>query len=209
MANDGVLPGIKTDKGLGELPTGENFTMGLDGLDKRAADYYKQGARFSKWRNVYKIDVAAGFPSELAIQENAWVLARQASISQFNGLVPIVEPEILADGNHSIEVCAGITERVQVAVTKALQDNKIVWEGCLLKPNMVTPGFGAPRGTPGDVAWYTVRTLRRTMPAALGGVNFLSGGFSEEEATTYLDAMNKLDAKLRPWSLSFSFGRAL
>lgn len=158
---------------------------------------------------MYKIDQAAGFPSELAIQENAWVLARQASISQSQGLVPIVEPEILADGEHGIEVCAAITERVQAAVTKALHDNKIIWEGCLLKPNMVTPGFGAPRATPADVAWYTVRTLRRTMPAALGGVNFLSGGFSEEEASCYLSAMNKLDAKLRPWSLSFSYGRAL
>ena len=94
-------------------------------------------------------------------------------------------------------------------MTKALHDNKIVWEGCLLKPNMVTPGFGAERAAPKDVAWYTVRTLRRTMPPALCGVNFLSGGFSEEEATLYLDAMNKIDAKLRPWSLSFSYGRAL
>lgn len=115
----------------------------------------------------------------------------------------------MADGNHSIEVSAAITERVQAAVCKALADNKVLLEGALLKPNMVTPGFGAERATPAQVAWYTVRTLRRTMPPALCGVNFLSGGFSEEEATLYLDAMNKLDAKLRPWSLSFSYGRAL
>jgi fructose-bisphosphate aldolase class I len=120
MKENNVIPGIKTDKGLGVLPTGENFTMGLDGLDKRCADYYKAGARFSKWRNVYNIDPASGKPTELSIQENAWVLARQASISQANGLVPIVEPEVLADGNHSIEVCACVTERVQAAVTKAL-----------------------------------------------------------------------------------------
>lgn len=120
-----------------------------------------------------------------------------------------MEPEILADGNHSIEVCAAVTERVQAACTKALQDNMILWEGCLLKPNMVTPGFGAPRATPAEVGWFTVRTLRRTMPPALVGVNFLSGGFSEEEATLYLNAMNKIDAKLRPWNLSFSYGRAL
>jgi fructose-bisphosphate aldolase class I len=123
--------------------------------------------------------------------------------------VPIVEPEIMADGDHDINVCAAVTERVQAACTKALQDNKILWEGCLLKPNMVTPGFGAPRATPADVAWFTVRTLRRTMPPALCGVSFLSGGFSAEEATSYLNAMNKLDAKLRPWALTFSFGRAL
>jgi fructose-bisphosphate aldolase class I len=148
MADADVLPGIKTDMGLGTLPTGENFTKGLDTLAERAAEFYSQGARFSKWRNVYHIDVAKGFPSALSIQENAWTLARQASISQANGLVPIVEPEILADGDHSIEVSAAITERVQAAVAKALQDNMILWEGCLLKPNMVTPGFGAPRAAP-------------------------------------------------------------
>lgn len=115
----------------------------------------------------------------------------------------------MADGEHSIEVSAAVTERVQAAVTKALHDNKIIWEGCLLKPNMVTPGFSAPRATAQEVGWYTLRTLRRTMPPALCGVNFLSGGFSEEESTVYLDAMNKHDAKLRPWSLSFSYGRAL
>ena len=153
-------------------------------------------------------------PTELAIQENAWVLARQAIISQANGLVPIVELEILADGTHDIEVSASVTERVLAACVKNLHDNKFFREGGLLKPNMITPGFQNPdfkdrKAMVGQVAWYTVRTLRRTMPPALPGINFLSGGFSEEEATLFLNAMNKIKEKMRTRNLSFSYGRAL
>lgn len=129
--------------------------------------------------------------------------------------MPIVEPEVLADGTHSIDVCAQVTERILAATVKALHDNKFLWEGGLWKPNMVTPGFQNEEFKAnhleqvGKVAWYTVRTLRRCIPAALPGINFLSGGFAEEEATLFLNAMNKLDVKLRPWNLSFSYGRAL
>lgn len=204
----GALPGIKVDKGVVELAgtCGETTTQGLDDLGKRCKKYYEAGARFAKWRSVLKI--TANEPSQLSINENANGLARYAIICQENGLVPIVEPEILVDGPHDIDRCADVTERVLAACYKALNDHHVLLEGSLLKPNMVTPGSDAAKVAPKVVAEYTVRTLQRTVPPAVPAVVFLSGGQSEEEATLNLNAMNQLKGK-KPWSLSFSFGRAL
>ncbi|KAI5007119.1 hypothetical protein ZWY2020_047067 [Hordeum vulgare] len=171
-----------------------------------AAKYYEAGARFAKWRAVLKI--GATEPSQLSIDQNAQGLARYAIICQENGLVPIVEPEILVDGPHDIDRCAYVTEIVLAACYKALNDQHVLLEGTLLKPNMVTPGSDAKKVTPEVIAEYTVRTLQRTVPAAVPAIVFLSGGQSEEEATLNLNAMNKLQTK-KPWNLSFSFGRAL
>jgi fructose-bisphosphate aldolase class I len=204
-----IIPGIKVDQGLVDLPmsNGEHATQGLDGLAKRCQNYYAAGARFAKWRAVVKI--GRNVPSQLSIDETAHTLARYAAICQENRLVPIVEPEILSDGDHSIEHCAYVTERVLSAVFKALNDHHILLEGCLLKPNMVTPGSDCPnKATPADVAFYTVRSLQRTVPPALVGVTFLSGGQSEEDASLNLNAMNALPGK-KPWALTFSYGRAL
>ncbi|KAJ0028795.1 hypothetical protein Pint_35884 [Pistacia integerrima] len=208
LKEGGVLPGIKVDKGTVELAgtNGETTTQGFDDLGKRCAKYYEAGARFAKWRAVLKI--GPNEPSELAIHENAYGLARYASICQENGLVPIVEPEILVDGSHDINKCAAVTERVLAACYKALNDHHVMLEGTLLKPNMVTPGSDSPKVAPEVIAEYTVRALQRTVPAAVPAIVFLSGGQSEEEATLNLNAMNKLKGK-KPWSLSFSFGRAL
>ncbi|KAL0740372.1 hypothetical protein Bca4012_081885 [Brassica carinata] len=208
LKEGGVLPGIKVDKGTVELPgtNGETTTQGLDGLGERCKKYYDAGARFAKWRAVLKI--GQNEPSELAIHENAYGLARYAAICQENGLVPIVEPEILVDGSHDIQKCAEVTERVLAACYKALSDHHVMLEGTLLKPNMVTPGSESGKVAPEVVAEYTVRALQRTVPAAVPAVVFLSGGQSEEEATRNLNAMNRLKTK-KPWSLSFSFGRAL
>ncbi|XP_031481524.1 fructose-bisphosphate aldolase, cytoplasmic isozyme 1-like [Nymphaea colorata] len=209
LLDGGVLPGIKVDKGTVEIAgtNGETTTQGLDGLAARCQQYYKAGARFAKWRAVLKIGPTE--PTELAIQQNAHGLARYAIICQENGLVPIVEPEILTDGSHDIQKCAAVTERVLAAVYKALNDHHVLLEGSLLKPNMVTSGSDCPKkATPEEVADYTVRALLRTVPAAVPGIMFLSGGQSEEEASVNLNAMNKLDV-LKPWTLSFSFGRAL
>ncbi|CAA7034006.1 unnamed protein product [Microthlaspi erraticum] len=204
-----VLPGIKVDKGTVELAgtNGETTTIGLDGLGDRCKKYYEAGARFAKWRAVLKI--GANEPSELAIHENAYGLARYAVICQENGLVPIVEPEILVDGTHDIEKCAYVTERVLAACYKALSDHHVILEGTLLKPNMVTPGSDSgSKAKPEVIAEHTVRALQRTVPAAVPAVVFLSGGQSEEEATVNLNAINVLKGK-KPWSLTFSYGRAL
>uniref|UniRef100_A0A061RDV5 Fructose-bisphosphate aldolase n=2 Tax=Tetraselmis sp. GSL018 TaxID=582737 RepID=A0A061RDV5_9CHLO len=203
----GVIPGIKVDKGVVQLPgtNGETETAGLDGLAERCARYYQAGARFAKWRAVLKI--GAGEPSELAIHQNAHGLARYAAISQQNGLVPIVEPEILAEGAHSIDDCAAATERVLSATFKALLDHKVMLEGILLKPNMVLPGSSGPQVPAAEAAALTVQSLRRTVPPAVPGVMFLSGGQSEQEATAHLNEINKLGP--HPWVLSFSYGRAL
>lgn len=203
-----VIPGIKVDKGTVEIAgtNSETTTQGFDSLAARCQQYYKAGARFAKWRAVLKIGPTE--PSELAIQQNAQGLARYAIICQESGLVPIVEPEVLTDGDHDIKKCAAVTEKVLAAVYKALNDHHVLLEGTLLKPNMVTPGSDSPKVTPGVIAEYTVAALRRTVPPAVPGIVFLSGGQSEEEATLNLDAMNKLDV-LKPWTLSFSFGRAL
>uniref|UniRef100_A0A2P2K496 Fructose-bisphosphate aldolase n=1 Tax=Rhizophora mucronata TaxID=61149 RepID=A0A2P2K496_RHIMU len=208
LKENGVLPGIKVDKGTVELPgtNGETTTQGLDGLADRCKKYYEAGARFAKWRAVLKIGFTE--PSQLAINENANGLARYAIICQQNGLVPIVEPEILVDGPHDINKCAAVTERVLAACYKALNDHHVLLEGTLLKPNMVTPGSESPKVAPEVIAEFTLRALQRTVPAAVPAIVFLSGGQSEEEATLNLNAMNKLKTK-KPWSLSFSFGRAL
>lgn len=208
LKEGGVLPGIKVDKGTVELAgtKGETTTQGHDDLGKRCAKYYEAGARFAKWRAVLKIGPTE--PSQLAINENASGLARYAIICQENGLVPIVEPEILVDGPHDIERCADVTERVLAACYKALNEHHVLLEGSLLKPNMVTPGSESKKVMPEVVAEYTVRALLRTVPAAVPAIVFLSGGQSEEEATLNLNAMNQLMGR-KPWSLSFSFGRAL
>ncbi|KAK7385483.1 hypothetical protein VNO78_31205 [Psophocarpus tetragonolobus] len=204
----GVLPGIKVDKGTVDLAgtNGETTTQGLDGLGQRCAKYYEAGARFAKWRAVLKIGPTE--PSELAIHENAYGLARYAAICQENGLVPIVEPEILVDGAHDIHKCAAVTERVLAACYKALSDHHVLLEGTLLKPNMVTPGSKSAKVSPEAVAEHTVKALLRTVPAAVPAIVFLSGGQSEEEASLNLNAINQVKGK-KPWSLSFSFGRAL
>jgi fructose-bisphosphate aldolase class I len=208
LKENGVLPGIKVDKGVVELAgtDGETTTQGLDGLLQRCQKYYEAGARFAKWRAVLKIGPTE--PSQLSINENANGLARYAIICQEAGLVPIVEPEILVDGPHDIAKCADVTERVLAACYKALNDHHVLLEGTLLKPNMVTPGSESPKVAPEVVAEYTVRALQRTMPAAVPAVVFLSGGQSEEQATINLNAINKLKTK-KPWTLTFSFGRAL
>eukprot|EP00249_Psilotum_nudum_P002153 c15046_g1_i1 orf=401-1477(-) len=208
LKEGGVVPGIKVDKGTVDLAgtNGETTTQGLDGLAQRCQQYYKAGARFAKWRAVLKIGPTE--PSPLSIQENAKGLARYAIICQENGLVPIVEPEILVDGPHDIKKCAAATEIVLAAVYKALNDHHVLLEGTLLKPNMVTPGSEAPKVSPEEIAKYTVQALQRTVPAAVPGIMFLSGGQSEEEATLNLNAMNQL-VTVKPWTLSFSFGRAL
>lgn len=205
-----VLPGIKVDKGLVVLPgtQDENATTGLDGLGERCKKYYEAGARFAKWRAVLKI--GQGKPSHLSIIETAHTLARYAAICQENGLVPIVEPEILTDGDHTIETCAAITERVIAQCVKSLHEHNVFFEGILLKPNMVTQGAAcADKKSYGEIAWATVRTLSRTLPGACRGVTFLSGGQSEEDATLNLNEMNRITAIARPWALSFSYGRAL
>lgn len=208
LQENNVIPGIKVDKGTVELAgtNGETTTQGLDSLGARCQQYYKAGARFAKWRAVLKIGPTA--PTELSIQQNAQGLARYAIICQENGLVPIVEPEVLTDGGHDIKKCAAVTETVLAAVYKALNDQHVLLEGTLLKPNMVAPGSDRAKVVAEVIAEYTVTALRRTVPPAVPGIVFLSGGQSEEEATVNLNAMNKLEV-LKPWTLSFSFGRAL
>jgi len=205
----GIVVGIKVDKGTAGLTgtDGETTTQGLDGLSERCAQYKKDGCDFAKWRCVLKI--SDGCPSALAIAENANVLARYASICQQNGLVPIVEPEILPDGDHDLQRCQYVTEKVLAAVYKALSDHHVYLEGTLLKPNMVTAGHSCSKKyTPQEVAMATVSALRRTVPAAVPGITFLSGGQSEEEASLNLNAINQVPLH-RPWKLSFSYGRAL
>jgi fructose-bisphosphate aldolase class I len=214
LLEQGILIGIKVDAGLKPLPgglPGEVACSGLDGLAERCQKYYAAGARFSKWRAAYTIDPSAGKPSELVIKEQAWGLARYAAICQANGLCPIVEPEVMMDGTHDIETCARISEHVYSVVVQALHANGVFLEGCLLKPNMVTSGQAAKvQATSQEIAWYTIRTLKRTIPAAIPGITFLSGGQSEEEASQNLNTLNLLAGEQRcPWRLTFSYGRAL
>jgi fructose-bisphosphate aldolase class I len=208
----GVIPGIKVDKGTAFLPgtDDETMTVGIEGLGQRCEEYYKKGCRFSKWRAVLKI--SQNTPSDVAIAENARGLALYAAVCQQNGLVPIIEPEVLMDGDHSIEVSASVTQAVWEATIKALHDQHVLFEGILLKPSMVTPGaeFKGPKATADEIAQATIRVLQRTIPPAIPGITFLSGGQGEEEATRNLDAMNRLALKTRvPWVLTFSYGRAL
>lgn len=208
----GIIPGIKVDKGIKPLfgTNGECVTQGIDDLDVRCAKYYAQGARFAKWRAVLHIkDVIGATPSQLAMDENAMTLARYASICQANGLVPIVEPEVLMDGDFSIEVAAAATEKVIAACYKALSDHHVLLEGTLLKPNMVRSGSEcANPAPPQEIALATVRVLQHTVPPAVPGITFLSGGMSEEEASLSLSFINQVPGP-KPWSLTFSYGRAM
>jgi len=207
----GIIAGIKVDKGMVNLPgtCNETTTQGLDGMAERVQQYVKDGCQFAKFRCVIKINQSMNVPSDVAIQENAQVLARYAVICQSNGLVPIVEPEILIDGDHELSVAQRVTERVLACVYKTLVDHHVYLEGTLLKPNMVTQGQSCPtKYTPEQVAEATVTTLQRTTPVAVPGITFLSGGQSEIDATVHLNAMNKLSGT-KPWALSFSYGRAL
>jgi len=213
LKSRGIVPGIKVDKGIMNIPgtDEETFTTGLDGLDKKCQEYYKAGARFAKWRAVLKIDVAKGCPSDLSIQLNAQGLAQYAAICQANGLAPIVEPEVLSDGTHTIEQCWEATKKVQAACVQALHDHHVDFKGMMLKPNMVTPGSTSGQKVGAiDIAKFTVSCLMTTLPPAVPAVVFLSGGQGEEEATMNLNEMNKLSGEFkRPWSLTFSYGRAL
>lgn len=215
LQDQDIVIGIKVDAGPKPLvgSNGEQAVTGLDGLGERCKKYYELGARFGKWRAPYSIDIVNGKPSELVIKEQAWGLARYAAICQANGICPVVEPEVMMDGEHDIETCALVSERVWSEVTKALHECGVLLEGILFKPNMITSGQGAKvQATPLEVASYTIRTLQRCLPASVPGVTFLSGGQTEEEATVNLDAINRLVAKNPksvPWNLSFSYGRAL
>lgn len=209
LKEKGIIPGIKVDKGVVPLAGShdECTTQGLDGLSERCAEYKKQGAQFAKWRCVLKINKHT--PSYQAMMENANVLARYASICQQNGLVPIVEPEVLPDGEHSLEVAQKVTEQVLAFQYKALADHHIFLEGTLLKPNMVTAGQSCKtKYTHEQIAIATVTALSRSVPPAVPGICFLSGGQSEEDATVNLDAINKYKGK-NPWAVTFSYGRAL
>lgn len=209
--NLGVIPGIKVDKGLSPLSGGhelETWCKGLEGLAERTAEYYEQGARFAKWRAVLQI-TADGCPTDLAIRENAWGLARYARTCQDSGLVPIIEPEILMDGNHSIERTAEVQEKVLVEVYKACAENNVFLEGTLLKPSMTVQGAeNTNKVSSEEVAKMTVRTMNRCVPAAVPGIMFLSGGLTEEDASVYLNTMNSIENNSAT-SLTFSYGRAL
>ena len=212
LKSKGIIPGIKVDKGIKPLfgTNGECVTQGVDDMDARCAKYYAQGARFAKWRAVLHIkDTIGATPSQVAIDENAMTLARYASICQANGLVPIVEPEVLMDGDFSIEVAAAATEKVIAACYKALSDHHVLLEGTLLKPNMVRSGSeAAVAASPQEIALATVRVLQHTVPPAVPGITFLSGGMSEEDASLALNYINQVPGA-KPWSLTFSYGRAM
>jgi len=209
LARQGIMPGIKVDKGATPLPNaaGDLVTQGLDGLGERLKAYKEKGARFAKWREVYAITDSN--PTVLGIEANAEALARYAAICQAEGIVPIVEPEVLIDGDHTIERCYDVSEAVLHAVFHALYRHKVTLEYMVLKPSMVLPGKEhPPKASPEQVAAATVKVLRRTVPAAVPTINFLSGGQSPEEATANLNAMNAMSPQA-PWVLSFSYARAL
>ncbi len=204
----GILPGIKVDTGAKPLAgfANETITEGLDGLRERLSEYYSLGARFAKWRAV--IDIAESIPSRYAIEANAHALARYAALCQEANIVPIVEPEVLMDGGHSLERCEAVTSETLAAVFAELYSHRIHLEGMILKPNMVISGKkAATRASPQQVAEATVRTLKRYVPSAVPGIAFLSGGQNSAEATEHLSLMNQLGPL--PWALTFSYGRAL
>ena len=208
LESKGVIPGIKVDKGAHPLALaeGETVTEGLDGLRDRLAEYRDLGARFAKWRAV--ISIGKEIPSEYCLWTNAHALARYAALSQEAGLVPIVEPEVLMDGDHTIERSFTVTSHTLHAVFTELRDQRVHPEGILLKPNMVLSGYANPeQASHEEVAAETVRCFNRHVPAAVPGIVFLSGGQSDEDATANLSAMNAMGP--HPWQLSFSYGRAL
>ena len=206
----GAIPGIKVDAGAKPLAgfPGDTITEGLDGLRERLAEYHKLGARFAKWRAVIDIDTASGVPSNTAIAANAHALARYAALCQEAGIVPIVEPEVLMDGSHDIGTCYDVTKATLVMLYNELFAMKVKLEGTVLKPNMVIAGKkSGSRTSPEEVAERTLKLFRETVPVAVPGIAFLSGGQSDEEATANLNAMNA--AGPHPWKLTFSYGRAL
>jgi fructose-bisphosphate aldolase class I len=208
LKRQGVLPGIKVDKGPKDLSgyPGEKITEGLDGLRERLAEYRNLGATFTKWRAV--ITMGDGIPTRFCVDANAHALARYAALSQEAGLVPIVEPEVLMDGDHTIERCEQVTETTLTSVFFHLPAHRVVLEGMVLKPNMVISGTKCPKQAGiQEVAEATVRCLKRTVPGAVPGIVFLSGGQTPQVATAHLNAMNALGH--HPWELSFSYGRAL
>ncbi len=208
VKQQGIVSGIKVDKGKGPLPgaPGDLITYGLDGLQDRLEQYKSQGARFAKWREVYFISESN--PTPLGLDSNAEMLARYAAVCQQVGVVPIVEPEVLMDGGHSMQRCAEVTEEVLHSVFHALHQHHVCLETMILKPNMVLPGTKAGTAEPDEVAGATINVLRRVVPAAVPSINFLSGGQGPEEATRNLNAINRL-ASNGLWQLSISYGRAL
>jgi fructose-bisphosphate aldolase class I len=208
IADGGSIPGIKVDKGTKPLPfcPGEVVTEGLDGLRERLIEYRGLGAKFAKWRAV--IDIGAGIPSYNCIKSNAQALARYAALCQEEDIVPIVEPEVLMDGDHDIDRCQTVTEWVLKTVYEDLYYARVKLEGTVLKPNMVVPGKKcSKRASVEEVAEKTVHVLKNCVPGAVPGIAFLSGGQSDEEATAHLDAINRIGGL--PWRLTFSYGRAL
>src|ERR1700726_4548629 len=204
----GAIPGIKVDEGTQALPNcpGELITAGLDKLAERLKKYYERGARFAKWRAV--IDIGKNIPTMTAIHVNAHALARYAALCQAAQIVPIVEPEVLMDGDHDIDRCYDVTERVLNKTFQELRVQRVALEGMILKPNMVISGKKSPKSSPvEEVAEKTIRLLKSCVPAAVPGIAFLSGGQADEEATAHLDAMNRIGHL--PWRLTFSYGRAL
>jgi len=208
MAENGIIPGIKVDKGphaLAGFP-GEVVTEGLDGLRARLEEYYRLGARFAKWRAV--INIGDDIPSGTCIEANSHALARYAALCQEQGLVPMVEPEVLMDGSHDIQTCYEVTEVVLRSLFDALYNNNVMLEGTILKASMVVPGKDSgEEASVDEVAESTLMCLKTAVPAILPGIVFLSGGQSDEDATAHLDAMNRMGPN--PWPLSFSYGRAM
>ena len=210
LTNSGIIPGIKVDTGLSDIPAhpNEKITGGLDGLRERLADYSRMGARFAKWRAVFVL--GDGIPSRGCIEANAEALARYAGLCQEAGIVPIVEAELLMEGDHTLERCRETTEEVLHTVFNKIYTQRVILEGMILKPNMALPGLSNPKEeTLNDVADATVMCLLRTVPAAVPGIAFLSGGQSAELATARLNAMNVRFKSRLPWALGFSFARAI
>jgi len=208
MLDNGILPGIKVDKGPHSLAgfPGEVVTEGLDGLRERLAEYAKLGAKFAKWRAV--INIADDAPSGTCIEANCHALARYAALCQEAGIVPMVEPEVLMDGNHDIDICYEVTEATLRSLFGALYEQNVMLEGTILKASMVIPGKDCPdQASVDEVAEATVRCLKATVPASLPGIVFLSGGQTDEQSTAHLNAMNQMGP--HPWPLSFSYGRAM
>ncbi len=208
IEQSGSLPGIKVDKGVKPLPyfPGEVITEGLDGLRERLIEYRDLGAKFCKWRAV--IEIGLGIPSYYCIRANAAALARYAALCQDEGLVPIVEPEVLMDGEHDIDRCFEVTEKTLKTVFQELYLARVKLEGMVLKPNMVVPGKKSPKqASMSEVAEKTLRVLKECVPAAVPGIAFLSGGQSDVDATARLDAMNRMGGG--PWKITFSYSRAL
>lgn len=211
LIDNEIVVGIKVDKGVKPLygTDGETVTQGIDDLDIRCRKYYEAGARFAKWRSVLKIDIEKNYPSDLSIHENAVTLARYASICIANGLVPIVEPEILMDGTHTSEQSRDIAVNVLSAVYRELVRHNVDIDCTLLKPNMVRPGVSSDEKMDCEqIAKHTVYALQQAVPVSMPGVVFLSGGMSETEASQALNEINKYDS-VKPWRLTFSYGRAL